>query len=126
MRVSLLPNIQSGMPATLARVKVPYVNYDNQSTILYSDDYMFLPAEEEVSGYSTVAPVAEGNALTQFAYYKNGGSIIKYFSGSASNWWFRSVYRKNSTDFCNMLYPSCVATGIGAPHNSGVAPCFCV
>ena len=84
MRTSTMSTLQNGMPDTLAQVKVPYVDYNNQSTILYSDDYMFLPAEKEVLGTNLVSMATEANALTQFAYYKNGGSVIKHLSGSAS------------------------------------------
>lgn len=51
MRTSTMPTLQSGMPGTLAQVRVPYVDHDNQSVVAYSDDYMFLPAEKEVFGY---------------------------------------------------------------------------
>lgn len=80
MRTSTMPTLQNGMPDTLAQVRVPYVNY-HQSTIVYSDDYMFLPAEKEAWGSAYGSPPVEANTLTQFAYYKNGGSTIKNFSG---------------------------------------------
>ena len=102
MRTSTMPTLRSGMPATLAQVRVPYVNHDNQITILYADDYMFLPAEKEVYGTKYDSFEAEANALTQFAYYKNGGSKIKSLSGSKVDWWLRSVYYNNSTSFCLM------------------------
>ena len=125
MRTSTMPTLQSGMPDTLAQVRVPYVDYNNQSTILYSDDYMFLPAEKEVFGTRSYSPTTEANALTQFAYYKNGGSKIKSVSGSAVFWWLRSVIYYNSGYFCS------VSTSGGASHITastvdGVAPCFCV
>ena len=91
IRTSTMPTLQQGMPNTLAQVKVPYVNR-GQSTILYSDDYMFFPAEKEVFGTRKYSPEAEANALTQFAYYKNGGSTIKKVPGSPNDsWWLRSV-----------------------------------
>ena len=99
MRTSTMHTLQKGMPATLAQVKVPYVNY-NQSTILYSDDYLFLPAVKEVFGIASWSITAEANALTQFAYYKNGGSKIKNLSGSADWWWLRSVPYRDSGHFC--------------------------
>lgn len=125
MRTSTMPTLQNGMPDTLAQVKVPYVDYNNQSTILYSDDYMFLPAEKELYGTRTYSPTTEANALTQFAYYKNGGSKIKSFSGSAVRWWLRSVNYKYGNYFCG------VNTSGGANDNLasstfGAAPCFCV
>ena len=64
MRTSTMPTLQSGMPGTLAQVKVPYVDYNNQSVVLYSDNYMFLPAEKEVFGTRSHSPTAEANALT--------------------------------------------------------------
>ena len=125
MHTSTMPTLQSGMPDTLAQVKVPYVDYDNQSTVVYSDDYMFLPAEKEVFGTRTYSITAEANALTQFAYYKNGGSKIKSLSGSAVPWWLRSVHYNNSTVFCRG-YTSGIAGNGYASYTHGAAPCFCV
>ena len=124
MRTSTMPTLQSGMPDTLAQVRVPYVNYE-QSTILYSDDYLFLPAEKEVSGTRKYSIEAEANALTQFAYYKNGGSIIKNFSGSAVHWWLRSAYYNSSSNFC-FVAASGKYNNNYASTSLGAAPCFCV
>lgn len=125
MRTSTMPTLQNGMPDTLAQVKVPYVDYNNQSTILYSDDYMFLPAEKEVFGTRKYSPTAEANALTQFAYYKNGGNKIKSLSGSAVLWWLRSALYNDSTYFC-LVNASGGASGILASRIHGTAPCFCI
>ena len=124
MRTSTMPTLQSGMPDTLAEVKVPYVNY-MQSTVLYSNDYLFLPAEKEVFGTCTHSIEEEANALTQFAYYKNGGSKIKSLSGSAVNWWLRSVHYGSSNNFCG-VFTAGFAEYYGAPVSYGAAPCFCV
>ena len=124
MRTSTMPTLQSGMPDTLAQVKVPYVNY-GQSAILYSDDYLFLPAEKEVSGTRKYSIEAEANALTQFAYYKNGGSIIKNFSGSAVHWWLRSAYYNSSSNFCNVAASGKYNNNY-ASTSLGAAPCFCI
>ena len=124
MRTSTMPTLQNGMPDTLAQVRVPYVDY-NQSIILYSDDYMFLPAEKEVFGTHTDSITAEANALTQFAYYKNGGSKIKSLSGSAVRWWLRSVNYIYSSNFCSVRNTG-VASYNGASGSYGAAPCFCV
>ena len=124
MRTSTMPTLQSGMPDTLAQVKVPYVNY-GQSAILYSDDYLFLPAEKEVSETRQYSIEAEANALTQFAYYKNGGSIVKNFSGSAVHWWLRSAYYNSSSNFCNVAASGKYNNNY-ASTSLGAAPCFCV
>lgn len=125
MRTSTMPTLQNGMPATLAQVKVPYVDYDNQSVVAHSDDYMFLPAEKEVRGIGEYSPTAEANALTQFAYYKNGGSKIKNFSGSAVWWWLRSVYYRYDISF-SFVHASGDVHGNYASYDYGAAPCFCV
>lgn len=126
MRTSTMPTLQSGMPDTLALVKVPYVDYDNQSTILYADDHLFLPAEKEVFGTRDYSPTAEANALTQFAYYKNGGSTIKSFSGpTIYGWWLRSVNYDIGSEFCR-VNDSGRAAQNGASFVYGAAPCFCV
>lgn len=125
MRTSTMHTLQSGMPATLAQVKVPYVDYNLQGVIAYSDDYLFLPAEKEVFGTRSYSPTAEANALTQFAYYKNGGNKIKNLSGSALWWWLRSVSYNVSNGFCGVY--SSGNEGFGsAPSSGGAAPCFCV
>ena len=124
MRTSTMPTLQSGMPDILAQVRVQYVEY-NQSTIVYSDDYMFLPAETEVFGTRTYSSLVEENELTQFAYYKNGGSKIKSLSGSAVIWWLRSVSNTGSRYFCHVK-TSGSTYFYSASSTYGVAPCFCV
>lgn len=125
MRTSTMHTLQNGMPDTLAQVKVPYVDRGNLNVVLYSDDYMFLPAEKEVFGNHTYSIKAEANALTQFAYYKNGGSKIKRFSGSAVQWWLRSAYYSSSRHFCHVGASDGVYTN-DASISYGAAPCFCV
>lgn len=125
IRVTGMSVLKLGMPDTLAQVKVPYVDYDNQSTILYSDDYMFLPSEKEVFGTRTYSPTAETNALTQFAYYKNGGSMIKNYDGSAAWWWLRSVYSSDDIQFCCITVEGSMGVN-EAGFLGGAAPCFCV
>ena len=125
MRTSTMPTLQSGMPDTLAQVRVPYVDYNNQSTILYSEDYLFLPAEIEVFGTRLYSPTTEANELTQFAYYANGGSKIKSLSGSAARWWLRSVSYNNSSYFC-FVNQSGDVYHTYASFSYGAAPCFCV
>lgn len=125
IRTTGMSVLKLGMPDTLAQVKVPYVIKDNPNTIVYSDDYMFLPAEKEVFGIDSHSITAEANALTQFAYYKNGGSKIKSLSGSAVHWWLRSVGNYLSGSFCGVNTLG-GAFESGASNTYGVAPCFCV
>ena len=125
MRTSTMPTLQNGMPHALAQVKVPYVDYNLQDVIVYSDDYLFLPAEKEVFGTRTYSPTVEANALTQFAYYKNGGSKIKSLSGSAVYYWLRSVRYNNGSRFC-IVDISGGRNYYSASAPRGAAPCFCI
>ena len=86
---------------------------------------MFLPAEKEVFGTFTYSPTAEANALTQFAYYKNGGNKIKSLSGSATYWWLRSVSYTGRFYFCFVGLAGGASPNI-ASDSYGAAPCFCV
>ena len=124
MCTSKMPTLQSGMPDTIAQVRVLYLENGN-STILYSDDYMFLPAAKEVFGDRGFSPLKEGKSLTQFAYYKNGGSKIKSFSGGALIWWLRSVRYDTDAHFCSVS-TSGTASADAASYFFGTAPCFCV
>ena len=124
MRTSTMATLKNGMPSTMAQIKIPYYNYGGTS-MLYSNDYMFLPAEKEVFGTRSYSPLGEANALTQYAYYKNGGSKIRHYNGYAVQWWFRSVYPSGTTAFC-FAAESGVAIYGGARNARGTAPCFCV
>ena len=124
MRIVTLENLKTGMPSTMAQIRTPYYERGGTS-MLYCDDYMFLPAEKEVFGKQRYSPEGEANALTQYAYYKNGGSKIKNYIDSTAWWWLRSVGSSDSDYFC------CVASHGGAEHGhanlaTGTAPCFCV
>lgn len=124
MRTSTMESLKTGMPSTMAKVRIPYYKR-NGLLPLNNDDYMFLPAEKEVYGARSYSPVVEANALTQFAYYKNGGSMIKNYDGSATWWWLRSVYSSDDTQFCCITVEG--SAGVNeAGFLGGAAPCFCV
>lgn len=126
MRTSTMPTLQKGMPDTLALVKVPYVDNESPDINRFSRDYVFLPAEKEVFGIRFYSSETEANALTQFAYYKNGGSKIKsLYGGPAVRWWLRTVNYYDGTGFCNVndTGDSSYRSASGSYY---VAPCFCV
>lgn len=122
MRTSKMPTLKKGMPATLAQVKVPYVE---GGVVVYSDDYMFLPSSVEVIGNSYGAPSEEKEVMKQFAYYINGGSKIKKLSGSTVYWWCRSIDENSNNSFI-AVPPYSGMVALNASDAYGVAPCFCV
>ena len=119
MRTSTMETLKTGMPSTMAQVRILY--YDSKFAF-YSDDYMFLPAEKEVFGSVVYSFSGE---VTQYAYYKNGGSTIKNYNGSAAWWWLRSTSSATDDLFCYVSGGGNVDTD-DAIYPGGTAPCFCV
>ena len=77
--------------------KITYIGagYDGDSAevkIEPTSDKLFLLAEGEIWDTNNVSHSAEFSSLTQYNYYKNGGSRVKYISGSSSQWWIRSPH----------------------------------
>lgn len=99
---------------------------DTASYVTKTTDKIFLLAEYEVFGARTYANSKEKDYQAQYAYYANGNSKIKYKhngTGSAGNWWLRSVRASSSTAFC--LVGTSGSASIGyASYTYGFAPGF--
>jgi hypothetical protein len=107
-------------------VKTSTVKYDASTTGTTStcSDKLWLPSYQEVYGSGSSSNNKDGIEGTQFAYYANGGSKIKYnTSASANSWWLRSVY--SSTNFW-LVDTYGGAGNYYASGSFGVAPCFCI
>ena len=76
----------------------------NGTTRKTSVDYFALPAEKEIFGSVTYSNTTEGNALTQFDYYKTSANRIKKQgdNGSADDWWERSPSSYYPICFCRV------------------------
>lgn len=126
--------LMSCLPSDLRAVMRPMYIYtdntgggsDTASYVTGTLDYLPLLAEYEVFGAKTYANSAEQNNQTQYTYYKNGNSRVKYNHSSTSSaiyWWLRSPYDSNSNSFC--LVSSYGDASAGSADNSrGVAPMF--
>lgn len=126
--------LMAAFPADLRAVMRPATKYtdntggggDTASYVTATQDYMPLLAEFEVQGARKYANSTEQNYQTQYAYYANGNSKVKYrqtSTGSAANWWCRSPIASYSPGFCS------VAAGGGADagyanRSLGVSPAF--
>ena len=125
MRNTHLPSILSKMPSEVQEA-VKEVNKltsaGNQSTTIKTTaEKLFLLSLVEATN-NTLYPVSgEG---TQYEYYKNGGSAIKYFSGSASIWFTRSPRRSDSTTMCGVSTSGSFAN-CAPSSNNGVSFAFC-
>lgn len=103
MRQTHLPAILALMPTEVQngiREVNKLTSAGNQSaTINTTADNLFLLSEIEIFGNVSYSNSGEG---TQYDYYKAGNSTEKNHNGSASFWWERSPYGRNSTGFCNI------------------------
>ena len=126
--------LMSCLPADLRAVMRPMCVYtdntgggsDTASYVTTTIDFLPLLAEFEIHGTQTRANSAEKNNQTQYAYFKNGSSKVKYRHDSQSStmsWWSRSPRSLSRDHFC------CVNDMGGASHTTaslsiGVAPAF--
>lgn len=126
--------LMSCLPSDLRAVMRPMYIYtdntgggsDTASYVTGTLDYLPLLAEYEVHGTRTYANSAEQNNQTQYAYYKNGNSKVKFdhsSTSSAVDWWVRSPRYSNSFRFC-YVHSNGSAGNIDANLSRGVAPMF--
>ena len=110
MRNTIIPSFKQALSSSLKDViKTSTIYTDNvgnatnvASNISATTDAIYLAAEFEVFGARVYANSYEQNYQTQFVYYKNGNSKIKYKHSSTSTavlWWGRSPDCTNTTTF---------------------------
>lgn len=130
--------LMAAFPSDLRAVMKPATKYtdntgmenDNASSVTATRDYLPLLAEFEVQGERKYANSAEQNYQTQYAYYANGNSKVKYEQSSPSSaayWCCRSPnnegYSYTVTCFCNVNV-SGIASYSYAYRSVGVSPVF--
>lgn len=136
MRTSTMPTLLNQLASDLKAVIVPVDKISGKgggssSGTASVSDSLFLLAEGEVFGSSYgyggngYSFDDECSSVTQYAYYKNGGSKKKYKSGSAWAWWLRSPPSRDSTRFCRVDSVA-DASRHYASHSYGVSFGFCV
>lgn len=125
MRTTYLPEILATMPAAVkAGIKEvrKITSTGNANTNLdATSDKLFLLSEVEVFGYAPNSVSGEG---TQYAYYANGGSKLKYISGSEAYWWERSPRKTDTASFC-LVRSDGTASRAVANNYYGVSFAFC-
>lgn len=121
------------LPADLRAVLKPITKYTdnvgNKSTaasaVTATTDYLPLLAEFEVIGSKSYANANEKTYQTQYQYYKNDGSKIKYKYNDVSTavtWWLRSPSSSSVAAFCCTISDSVNSIYSGA--SNGIAPIF--
>lgn len=126
MRTSRMASILAQMPqeaqSAVREAKKLTGAGGGSSSIVTSNDKLFLLSEIEIDGSATYSASGEGS---RYAYYQNGGSTIKQVGGSNSVWWTRSPVRANTTAFCNTGATGNVAWGTPTSGANGVSVAFC-
>lgn len=126
--------LMSCLPSDLRAIMRPMYIYtdntgngsDTASYVTGTLDYLPLLAEYEIQGTRTYANSAEQNHQTQYQYYKNGNSKIKYKHSDTSSlafWWGRSVDSTRSQYFCGTKNTG-MSGSVGARYSYGIAPMF--
>ena len=127
--------LMAAFPADLRAVMRPATKYtdntgggnNNASYVTATQDYMPFLAEFEVQGARSYANSTEQNYQTQYAYYANGNSKVKYrqtSTGSAARWWCRSPDASNSNNFCAVDVNSSSTRYGHVSYSRGVSPAF--
>ena len=119
--------LMAALPADLRAVMKPATKYTyNGDDVSATIDYLPLLAEFEVQGVLSYAALAEKNYQTQYAYYANGNSKVKYrqtSTGAAAYWWCRSPGASSESAFC-YVYTNGNADRYDAYFSLGVSPVF--
>lgn len=127
MRTSTMTTILNQLPSDLKSV-LKFVNKvtskgNKQSELETTSDKLFLLSEIEVFGTIKFSFSGEG---TQYKYYTDGNSTIKYIGSSTYNgWWERSPWSGYNNAFCTVGSdgnPSEESAG----NDAGVSFGFCV
>lgn len=130
--------LMSALPSELRSVMKPMKIYtDNtgnesttQSVVTTSIDYLPLLSEFEIFGIRKYANQYEQNYQSQYQYYKNGNSKVKYKHDDVSfptSWWARSPIYINADNFCYVFNDKYVSESQsnGFSRNSyGLSPVF--
>ena len=125
MRMTHLPSVVPLMPqevqAGLRTVNKLTSQSGSSSTIVTTEDKLFLLSEVEVFGYTKYSHSGEGS---QYAYYAAGNSTKKD-CGSYYSWLHRSPYANHSYFFTATNYQSGSPDGCPAMNITGISFAFC-
>lgn len=126
--------LMAALPSDLRAVMKPMTVYtDNTGAatntaacVTTSVDYLPLLAEYEIFGTSSHANTYEQEYQSQYTYYANGNSKVKYRhneTSSTARWWERSPNYDNSHDFC-LVNTSGIAYHNHSRVSYGLSPAF--
>ena len=119
---NMLPN---DLKSKVIQVKKGSTAGNSSSSMVYADDYCFLPSASEIFSSLGIYAYNEGPI---YQYYNGVASSvrIKQRSGSNSIWWLASPYISNSTNFCNVFTDGSLHANGASLDYGAVSVCFCI
>lgn len=99
--VNILSTLPADLQEVLEEVQIKSANggSTNYTGITESANKLFLLSMAEVFSTTTAQYLEEGSRWQYYAQNDTNSARIKYRSGSASTWWFRSPYASNTNIF---------------------------
>ena len=136
MRNTICSQFYNALPSDLRGVITACTKYSDNtgggnniaSYVTETSDNIWLLSEFEVQGTRTKANSVELNFQTQYDYYKNGNSKVRYQhnnTNKAITWWLRSVFANDIDNFC-VVYVGGDAGDVNVLYSCGLAPCFVI
>ena len=129
--------LMSCLPSDLRAVMKPITKYTDNigggtnvaTNVTASIDYLPLLSEYEIfDSINYVGNNTEEEKQSQYTYYANGNSKIKYRYNDineAYQWWTRTPARDSNTMFCR-VEDGGIGTGLSGKNSRGLAPIFLV
>ena len=133
MRKTICPAFLSALPTEWQNAISACVKWsdnggntsDKASDVTSTSDKIFILSEFEVQGTRAYANSAEQTHQSQYDYYKNGNSKIRYrhdANTTAVAWWLRSMRNNSASGYC--LINNGSIGGNAAYYCFGFAPAF--
>ena len=127
MRNTYLPEIFAVMPpevqVCIREVTKRTSAGTDTSKVTNTADKLFLLSEIEVTGKRSKAESSDEG--TQYAYYANGGSLLKTLNGLGHEWWLRSPASASDSFYCLVGKTNNINYDWALIKQYGVAPAFC-
>lgn len=120
------PLLPSDWQAVFSQSRIPSAQSGNSSTIVYADNYAFIPSGQEMYGNTYVNNYYYDEGCTQFDYYRINSANsykIKQYNGSNFNYWLRSPSRSSSNGFWEVNADGSIS-GYYAINSFGVSVCL--
>lgn len=136
MRNTVCPSLFAAMPSAWQDVIAPCTKYTDNTggnplvpqAVTATADRIWLASQFELRGATGYINTAEGEAQTEYEYFANGNSAIKYAHNAtttAINWWTRSPRDGNNNGF-RRISDAGGTGGAAANTSQGFAPCFMI